>query len=88
MRVLLGIAIILAATAIGAAVPWTYQTWLETSIAKYALCDALASGEALGHLAKPERDILLDAVVAAPEIDPVSRKVVEGAKAGCSPHGG
>ena len=50
MRFLVGPAIVLFVTAIGALIPFTFRERMEISLGSSAVCDMLATGVRLGHI--------------------------------------
>jgi hypothetical protein len=84
MRILLGIAIVLGVAAIGGLVPLTFRDQLGGVVGTAMVCDMLAAGVKLGHLNADTRKSLIDAVVAAPDIDSESKAVVARARTGCT----
>ena len=82
-RLLLGLAIVLAVTAIGAAIPFAYRDRTERFFGGSALCDVLATGIKVGHLNSQTRIALIDVVVASAQIDPKSKSFAEYAKNDC-----
>jgi hypothetical protein len=83
MRILLGIAIVLGATAIGALLPLTFRDRFGSSLGTSVVCDVLSTGVKLGYLDVEKRKALMDAVAAASDVDVQAKALVEGPRTGC-----
>lgn len=83
MRFLVGPAIVLFVTAIGALIPFTFRERMEISLGSSAVCDMLATGVRLGHINEEKRKLLFDAAADSSDINAKLKAIVERAKAGC-----
>jgi hypothetical protein len=83
MRFLLGTAIVLVVTAIGALIPFAFKERMGVSLGGAIVCDMLGTGVKLGHLDREKRKLLIDAANDASDISVNSKAIFQRAKAGC-----
>jgi len=83
MRLLLGVAIVGSAIVLGAVSAFAFRDRIAAFNGALAVCSVLASGQARGHLDAQKTKCVIDAVVAAPEVDAQSRGIADASRWAC-----